>query len=179
MPDDFPTTHVLPDAIAAAPGEDNRLHFVMKQRRQRRPNIGKPIVEKYADGEWHALDDMAATLELDRDHVERALLGMQWTESYGCRAEKRRTGNTVQWRLFKTDRAIPVMELLAKLDPIVKRLRTEARKSQAAASPATVGLIAHDVQKLLTEWAEAAPTHSDRARRRRSTTAPVQGGSDP
>ena len=161
------------DLLAAHSDDDQsattwRTPRMTRPYRQRRPLIGHTIAARFADGEWHALTEIAAAIEVTPDHAQRALLGMRWTGAYGCRSEKRRSGNVVQWRIFTTDTAIPVTELLAKLVPIKNQLESESRKNMATVSLTTIARLAHELSQLLEEWGKGPAARSGPARRRSS-----------
>jgi hypothetical protein len=121
---------------------------------ERRPLIGEQIVEKFADGKWHTTTEMAEALDLDEEHVKDTLAQMiRLRGTYGCKAERKSPGSK-SFRIFKKNREIPATELLEKLTPILNGLRAEGKRSHAAASPATVALLAGQLQKLLDEWTQ-------------------------
>src|SRR5262245_34059361 len=125
MPNDPYSTDSNPAAITAELGT---VPVFARQAINRRPMIGKAILERFADGAWHPIDEIVAAIpDADRDHVETTLAGISKNHTYGCRAEKRRSGNVPQWRIFQEDSAIPVAELRAKLGPIVKALTIQGR----------------------------------------------------
>lgn len=121
----------------------------------RRPAIGDAIKEQFADGQWHAVDDISAAVGADADHVTDTLKNISQHQTYGCKAERKRgPGGGQQWRLFKLDRVVSSGELLNKLTPIIKDLEDEGRSSAAAASPARVAILAHKLRKLLDGWVQ-------------------------
>jgi hypothetical protein len=121
----------------------------------RRPAIGDAIKKQFADGQWHAVNDISAAVGADADHVTDTLKNIAQHETYGCKAERKRgPGGSQQWRLFKLDKVVSSGELLNKLTPIIKDLEDEGRSSLAAAAPARVAILAHKLRKLLEGWTQ-------------------------
>ena len=136
------TTNKQPEMAAAAPEAP-------------RDESAEQIKERFADGKWHAIETIAKALELDEPHVAETLRTMQALRgTYGCRAERKQNTSKLIYRIFKSDRAVPATELLAKLTPIVAGLRAEGKRSAAAASPAAVAILVGQLQKLLDEWTQ-------------------------
>jgi hypothetical protein len=122
--------------------------------RPRRPKIGCAIREHFADGKWHAVETIATKIEADQDHVATTLDGICKNQTYSCRAEKKKVGTHVEYRIFKLNKTISSHELIEKLAPIVEGLKEQGRKNMVTMSPQTVAVLAHRLQKLLDEWAE-------------------------
>jgi len=122
----------------------------------RRPMIGQPLKDRYADGKWRPLERMAAKLEVDVAHLRDTLDRMTWRNVtyYGCKAEKKRVGTETQYRIYKLEKAISRSELVEKLTPIAQALAEEGRKNMVTMSVAKVAILAGQLQKLLREWAE-------------------------
>jgi hypothetical protein len=120
----------------------------------RRPLIGDKIRENFADGKWYRLSDIAAKLGADEDHTSTTLAGISKNQTYQCRAEKKRVGTHVEWRIFKLDKAVSAKELRQKLEPLIQGLEAEGRKNAATVSIPTVATLAHKLRKLLNEWDE-------------------------
>jgi hypothetical protein len=122
--------------------------------RPRRPKIGSTIRKHFADGKWHAIETIATKIEADRDHVATTLRGISKNQTYSCNAEKKKVGTRVEYRIFKLDKTISSHELIEKLAPIIEGLKEQGRKNMVTMSPQTVAVLAHQLQKLLDEWAE-------------------------
>jgi hypothetical protein len=144
---------------------NERIRFVVVQRliranlsvrRARRPRIGVVIVEQFGDGEWHALQTIAAAVaDGDEEYVTMTMANMvKWSGTSGGRAERRRYGTSFQYRIFRTaDRkAVGVEELRTKLGPLIQGLIAEGKKNMATMSPGTVAMLAARIQRLLDEW---------------------------
>lgn len=120
----------------------------------RRPQIGKPIMEKFADGKWHKPEKMARDLDAAEELVADTLESMRRNKNYGATCERRHVGKGFEYRIFQTEKMISSGELIEKLTPIVRDLKAEGRKNMATMSPATVGYLAGMLEKLLNEWTE-------------------------
>jgi hypothetical protein len=122
----------------------------------RRSSIGQQIKENFADSKWHPLNVIAKTIEADVEHVRATLDRITRTNQtyFGCRAERKRVGTHVEYRIFKIEKTISSNELIEKLAPIIEGLRAEGKKNMVTMSPQTVAVLAHRLQKLLDEWAE-------------------------
>lgn len=120
----------------------------------RRPPIGPSIKEHFADGKWHRLETVANKLETDEDHVRDTLDGISKNQTYGCKAEKKKVGTHIEYRIFKLDKTISSNELVEKLTPIIEGLEDQGRKNIVTMSPPQVKILAHRLRKLLDEWTE-------------------------
>lgn len=122
----------------------------------RRPMIGAKLKARYADGKWRPLERMAEKLEVDLEHLRATLDRMTWRNVtyYGCKAEKKRVGSEIQYRIYKLDKAISVTELVEKLAPILQGLEEESRKNMTTMSVAKVAVLHGQLRKLLREWSE-------------------------
>jgi transcriptional regulator with XRE-family HTH domain len=120
----------------------------------RRPAIGAKIRERFADGKWHSLEVIAEKIEANIDHVRETLASISKNQNYGCKAEKKPSGKSTSYRIFKLDRAISSAELLEKLAPIIKALEEQGRQNVATMSPPTVAILAGKLRKMLGEWTE-------------------------
>jgi len=131
-------------------------HPMDRVPRARRPKIGRTIREHFADGKWHRLSTIASKVEADEDHVRDTLERITWKNvTYnGCKAEKKKVGTHVEYRIFKMDTTVSLTELTEKLTPIIEGLRAEGKKNMVTMSPQTVAVLSHRLQKLLDEWAE-------------------------
>ena len=148
--------------LRADPKETNeRIRFqavLMLMRSQsiwaaRRPSIGEPIKEGFADGKWHRPSVIAEKIGADEAHVLDTIKGMSNNGTYGCKVERKRVGQQIEFRIFKTDKTVSLDELIEKLAPIIKELKAEGKKNMATMSPATVSHLAGKLSNLLDEWA--------------------------
>jgi hypothetical protein len=122
---------------------------------QQRPNVGVALKEQFADGKWHRLSHIADKIDQGEDRVRRTLDGMlkNWM-THGCKAEKKKVGQHLEYRIFRLDKAISSSELTEKLTPILKGLEAEGAKNMATMSPGTVAYLAGQLRRLLEEWTE-------------------------
>jgi hypothetical protein len=120
----------------------------------RRKLIGKQIIEKFADGKWHALETIATDIGEEVDHVASTLDTMKKLNTYGCTCEIRQYGTSTQHRIFPHEKPIGRKELIEKLAPIIKELRAQGRCNMSTMSPASVAILASRLQKQLDEWTE-------------------------
>jgi predicted ArsR family transcriptional regulator len=121
---------------------------------QQRFSIGKELKEQFADGKWHRLSNIAHKLDHDEDRARRTLDGMLKNQTYGCKVEKKKVGQHVEYRIFSLDKTISSTELIEKLTPILKGLEAEGAKNMATMSPGTVAYLAGQLRRLLEEWTE-------------------------
>src|SRR5260221_6395871 len=71
--------------------------------RQRRPQIGKAVLEKFCDGKWHALDAIAeemAPAGATFDHVRAMVEQMRWRATYNTRCETKHVGGKPHYRMI-------------------------------------------------------------------------------
>lgn len=134
-------------------------------RSPRRPKIGRELVDKFGNGKWHDFNEMVVVLNVDADHLDETLKGIRKNKTYQADAEERR-GKTIQWRIIKIERSIPVSELLSEIRPLVQALRIEGRKNMATMSPATVAVLAGRLEKLLWKWSDRPQSSESRQRSR-------------
>jgi hypothetical protein len=138
------------------PLEPNEPGMEFVTRRRRRPSIGPLIVKHFADGKWRPEATLVAKVcPEDPDHVRSTLGRMSYHTGYhGVRAEQKRVGLEIQWRVIKLDKTISVIVLVEKLSPIVAALKEEGKRSVVTMSPTKVALLAGRLGKLLHEWSE-------------------------
>lgn len=114
--------------------------------------LGPEIMDKYADGKWHAADTIIANVEGETEDIEKTLHRMCKEGIYNSKAESKPVGKTTHYRIFKQDKTVSTTELTEKLGPIIKELKTEGRKNMATISVSDVARLAALLQKLLDEW---------------------------
>ena len=79
---------------------------------------------------------------------------MCWRSQHGAKAERKKVGKEIHYRIFEQDKAVSVQELAEKLTPIIKALDAEGKKTAVTTIPFEVRCIAARLQKLLDEWAQ-------------------------
>jgi len=123
-------------------------------RRDPRPSIRAAIIERFGDGEWHALKTIAAAVaDGDEDHVAKTIEHMHGSRASGATTERRRYGTSYQYRIFRIGgRKIGIEEIRTKLGPLIEGLIAEGKKNMATMSPGTVAMLAVRLERLLDEW---------------------------
>jgi hypothetical protein len=117
--------------------------------------VGRALVEKFADGKWHARETIGKAFpETPPTDIDAVLYHMHAKGTYGCRLEKRKNGRSFDVRIFRKVREVPAGELKEKLGPLIKQIETEGRKNAATLSVSTVALLGVQLRKLLEEWTE-------------------------
>jgi hypothetical protein len=140
--------------------------------RPRRPKIGPRIVEHFADGKWHAPEEIATMIGADPEHVLETLRGIRKNQTYSCKAEEKRVGTSTAWRIYPLDNPISRREAIDELRPLIEALKIEGKRNMATASPPTVAALAGRLEMLLQKWTmRPAPLPGPR-RRGRSSRGP-------
>ena len=123
---------------------------------RRRPSIGRALIERFGDGEWHSLEEMAEQIEgaVDTSHVAETLRIMKQYNSFGATSERKRVGTSWHYRIFKPTKMVSLDELTKKLTPILEGLKIEGRKTMATMVPAVVAKLAAQLERVLQELAE-------------------------
>jgi hypothetical protein len=117
--------------------------------------VGRALVEKFADGKWHARETIGKAFpETPPTDIDAVLYHMHAKGTYGCRLEKRKNGRSFDVRIFRKVREVPAGELKEKLGPLIKQIEAEGRKNAATLSVSTVALLGVQLRKLLEEWTE-------------------------
>jgi hypothetical protein len=118
------------------------------------PHLGEAIVEYFGGGRWHHLRDIAAGVEQPEDHVARTLDAMVGVVANGAVTERRKSGKSYSYRIFRTtgQAAVGFEELITKLGPILEGLKVEGKKEWATVSPPTLAGLAIQLQRQLDEW---------------------------
>src|SRR4029077_11977641 len=98
--------------------------------------------------------EKAGTNERD---VHSVLQTMCWRPQHGAKAERKKIGKEIHYRIFKQDKSLSVEELTTELRPIVEGLKIEGKKNMATMVPAEVAMLAARLERLLNEWAERSP----------------------
>jgi hypothetical protein len=96
-------------------------------------NVGRDIVAKCGAGKWYPLRKIAETVGASEADTRSVVDRMCWPSrtAYGARAEKKKLGKDVHYRIFKQDKTVSVKELTTKLRPIVEGLKVEGKKNMA------------------------------------------------
>src|SRR5262249_17277689 len=104
-----------------------------KQRAARKspmsPNVGRDLVIKLRPGKWYSARTVAEDAGITERDVHSVLHTMCWRLQHGAKAERKKVGNEIHYRIFKQDKSVSVEELTTKLRPIVEGLKAEGRKN--------------------------------------------------
>jgi hypothetical protein len=117
------------------------------------PKVGRDMVAKLRPGKWYSAKALAEDAGITERHVHSILRTMCWRPQHGAKAERKKVGDQIYYRIFKQDKKVSVEELIEKLAPIIKELKAEGKKNMATMSPATVAHLAGKLSNLLDEWA--------------------------
>lgn len=120
--------------------------------------LSQRIVEQFADGEWH--DEATIHFaDVDPKDVRSSLNLLARGSRVTCntKGERERRGSRRFIRLFRQDRMISAAEIKLKLAPLLKRLKEQGRKNMATMSPASVALLAGELEQHLKEWTSMGP----------------------
>ena len=117
-------------------------------------SVGKQIVANCRAGSWKSAGKIAATVGLNERDISHVMATLCERGAHGARAEKKRVGKEIHYRIFKQDKTVSVDELTEKLTPIIDGLMAEGKKNMATMVPATVAMLAAKLKRLLDEWAE-------------------------
>jgi hypothetical protein len=118
------------------------------------PRVGRDMVAKLRAGKWYSAKTVAEDAGVTERDVHSVLRTMCWRPQHGARAERKKVGNEIHYRIFKQDKKVSAEELTTKLRPIVEGLKIEGKKNMATMVPAEVAMLAAKLERLLNEWAE-------------------------
>ena len=115
--------------------------------------VGRDMIAKLRPGKWYSAKTVAEDAGITERDVHSVLHTMCWRPQHGAKAERKKIGNQIHYRIFKKNKTISLDELIEKLAPIIKELKAEGKKNMATMSPATVAHLAGKISNLLDEWA--------------------------
>jgi hypothetical protein len=118
------------------------------------PKVGRNLTAKLRPGKWYSAKTVAEDAGITERDVHSVLRTMCWRAQHGAKAEHKKVGNEIHYRIFKQDKSVSVEELTTKLRPIVEGLKAEGKKNMATMVPAEVAMLAVRLERLLNEWAE-------------------------
>src|SRR5262245_17584012 len=121
------------------------------------PKVGRDLVAKLRAGKWYSAKTLAEDAGITERDVHSVLHTMCWRPQHGAKAERKKVGDQIHYRIFKQDKKVSVEELTTKLRPIVEGLKLEGKKNMATMVPAEVTMLASRLERLLNEWAECSP----------------------
>src|SRR5690349_24910271 len=89
------------------------------------PTVGRGMVAKLRPGKWYSVKTVAEDTGITERDVHSVLHSMCWRPAHGAKAERKKVGNEIHYRIFKQDKSVSVGELTTKLRPIVEGLKAE------------------------------------------------------
>ena len=118
------------------------------------PKVGRNMVARLRPGKWYSAKTVAEDAGITERDIHSVLRTMCWRPAHGAKAERKKVGNQIHYRIFKQEKTVSVEELTTKLRPIVEGLKAEGKKNMATMVPAEVAMLAARLERLLNEWAE-------------------------
>ena len=95
------------------------------------PKDGRDMVAKLRLGNWYSAKDIAEKAGATERDVHSVLQTMCWRPQHGAKAERKKVGNEIHYRIFNQDKTVSVDELTEKLTPIIDGLIAEGKKNMA------------------------------------------------
>jgi hypothetical protein len=115
--------------------------------------VADKLMARYADGKWHALDAIAATLETPRATIQ-ATMDTLGRPPYRAKMEVKTVGIRPTYRIFHADKMIRLSELKEKFGPLVEELKQQGKTNAATVSIGAVKHCAHRLQQIIDEWSQ-------------------------
>ena len=131
----------------------NVIEKLPARKRPMSAKVGRDLIAKLRPGKWYSAKTVAEDAGITERDVHSVLHRMCW-QPHRAKAERKKVGTEIHYRIFKQDKAVSVEELTMKLRPIVEGLKTEGKKNMATMVPAEVAMLAARLERLLNEWAE-------------------------
>jgi hypothetical protein len=116
--------------------------------------VGRELIAKLRAGRWYSAKTVAENAGITERDVHSVLHTMCWRPQHGTKAQRKKVGTEIHYRIFKQDKSVSVEELTTKLRPIVEGLKAEGKKNMATMVPAEVAMLAARLERILNEWAE-------------------------
>jgi len=117
--------------------------------------LGRKVVEAFGDGKWHDAEAIADHFPDETiERIDGVLDRMKRLGTFGVKAEERKHGRAMQYRIYHADKTVNVAELKSKLAPLIQGLKEEGKKNMATMSPGTVARLAALLERLIDEWSE-------------------------
>ena len=98
------------------------------------PKVGRDMVAKLRPGKWYSAQTVAEDAGVTERDVHSVLQNMCYRPAHGAKAERKKVGNEIHYRIFKQDKAVSVEELTTKLRPIVEGPKAEGKKNMQQGS---------------------------------------------
>lgn len=120
-----------------------------------KPQIGKPLVEKFGDGQWHSVGTIAKRLEAPEHDVTSVLELMRSQGTYQSHCQRKQVGKEFRYRIVRgAGKRVDVSVLMTELRPLLKGLYAEGQKNAATYSPTTVSSLTRQIEVLIEELAK-------------------------
>jgi hypothetical protein len=124
--------------------------------------IGKEIREAFGDGQWHSVAATAAELRVPSKEVEEALSALngayplaQGFAEYVVKCEREEAAAGARFRIFPWGSSpVGIVEIKAKLLPLVEGLEMEGKQNAATISAGAIGSLAGKIRHQIEEWAK-------------------------
>src|SRR5437588_6103172 len=101
--------------------------WAAEQKPARKPpmsrKVGRAIIAKLRPGKWYSAKAVAENAGITERDVHSVLQTICWPPQHGAKAERKKIGNQIHYRIFKQDKNVSVEELTTKLRPIVEGLK--------------------------------------------------------
>lgn len=121
----------------------------------KKPEVGRAIVDKFADGKWHGEQTIKAHVDAPPEDVDAVLDTMRAKGTYGVQCERRQAGKTHQYRIVKGGgKRIDAAALIQELRPLLDGLYAEGKKNPAHISGGEVQTLAGRIEKLIERLAK-------------------------
>jgi hypothetical protein len=115
--------------------------------------VADKLMARYANGKWHALDAIAASIEAPRATVQATLDTLE-RAPYRAKVEVKTVGIRPTYRIFHADRMIRLSELKEKFGPFIADLKQQGNTNAATVSIGAVKHCAHRLQQIIDEWSQ-------------------------
>lgn len=118
--------------------------------------VKSQIMDKFADGKWHLVGTIARKLDADEGLVEDSLKRLcEPSSQTAARAEKRKVGTHLEYRVFRKQQVVGQTEAETKLRPIIDQLQAQASQTAGTMSNAAISHAAHELRLWLDKWGKS------------------------
>jgi hypothetical protein len=70
------------------------------------PKVGRDIVAKLRPGKWYSAKSVAENAGITERDVHSVLRAMCWRPAHGAKAERKKVGTQIHYRIFKQDKKV-------------------------------------------------------------------------
>jgi hypothetical protein len=114
--------------------------------------VREAITRDYLDSKWRKPGTIASELGEPLELIAKQLEILHRQPSARFKSERKGGKASFEYRFFRNVKPVSHPELVEKLTPLIKTLRSQARTNMATVSIPTFGQVAADLQRLLDEW---------------------------